>query len=62
MQNIILSNFTIEDINDNKDINDINDRKRRTVIIIDYLQKTICGSNDDVLSQQVISIIEGIFK
>lgn len=45
-----------------ENIEDIEDRKRRTIIIMDYLQKSISGLNDDVLSDQVLSIIEGIFK
>jgi len=55
------------DINSNVDTNvdpeeDFSERRRRTVIIMDYLHKSISGSNDDILPEEILKIIESIFK
>lgn len=47
-----------EDLNKEKEYND---RKRRTVIIMDQLHKSISGSNDDVLTEDILKILESIF-
>ena len=42
--------------------NNINERRRRTVIIIDYLHKSLKNSDDHVLSDEVLKLIESIFN
>jgi hypothetical protein len=56
--------------NSNLDINfevqvrddDIEDRKRRTVILMDYLHKTIVGDPNNILPNEVLTLLESIFK
>lgn len=62
-----ISEFTIdENVNDvvvDLDINkDIEDRKKRTIVIMDYLHKSISGNEEDILPNEILTLIENIFK
>ena len=40
---------------------DLNERRKRTIIIMDYLRKSITESNEFVLSDEVLNVFESIF-
>ena len=40
---------------------DLNERRKRTIIIMDYLRKSITESNEFVLSDEVLNVFENIF-
>ena len=42
--------------------NDMEERKKRTIVIMDYLHKTISGNEEDILPNEILTLIENIFK
>jgi len=44
-----------------EEYNDVDDRRKRTVNIINYLNKSIINSDENVLTNEVLSIFESIF-
>jgi hypothetical protein len=41
---------------------DIENRRARTICILDHLNKSLCGTDDCVLSEEVLKVLENIFQ
>jgi hypothetical protein len=41
---------------------DIENRRERTIFILDHLNKSLCGTDDCVLSEEILKVLESIFK
>ena len=41
---------------------DISDRRERTIAILDHLNNSLCGTDDCVLSVEILRVLESIFQ